>query len=112
MSLGETVTIKLTEDVKHTRRLVAHDNYFTSFRLPKNLLANGLFSVGTVRPQRKDLPQMLKVNDKLERSGSMFLTKEGVASIKRMDNKAVTLLTIAYNPAIMTSVNQTKKRWY
>lgn len=108
-NLGETVVTKLTEDVKHTGRLIAHDNYFTSFRLAKKLLASGLFSVGTVKPQRKGLPQMLKTNDKLKRGESKFLTKEGVAAIKWMDNKAVTLLTTAHNPAFMTSVHRTKK---
>ncbi|XP_035227169.1 piggyBac transposable element-derived protein 4-like [Stegodyphus dumicola] len=39
----------------------------------------------------------------------MFLAKEGVAAIKWMDNKAVTLLTTAHNSAIITSVNRTKK---
>ncbi len=41
----------------------------------------------------------------------MFLTKDGVAVIKWMGNNAITLLTTADNPAIMASVNLTK-RWY
>ncbi|XP_035230363.1 piggyBac transposable element-derived protein 4-like [Stegodyphus dumicola] len=77
--------------------------------LAKSLLISGLFSVGTVRPQRKDLPPMLKANNKLQRGESMFLTKEGVAAIKWMDKKAVTLLTTAHNSAIITSVNRTQK---
>ncbi|GBM86181.1 hypothetical protein AVEN_48192-1 [Araneus ventricosus] len=96
------------EDVKHTGR-IAHDNYFTSFSLAKNLLVSDLFSMGNVRPQRKDLPPMLKANDKLQRGESVFLTKEGVAAIKWMDKKAFTLLTTAHNPAIMTSVKWRKK---
>lgn len=87
MNVGETVVTKLTDDVKYTGRFIAHDNYFTSFRLSKNLLVSGLFSVLTVRPQRKDFPPMLKADDKLQRGESMFLTKEGVAAIKCMDNK-------------------------
>ena len=39
----------------------------------------------------------------------MFLTKESIAAIKSMVNKAVTLLTTAHKPAIMTSVNCTTK---
>ncbi|XP_035206323.1 piggyBac transposable element-derived protein 4-like [Stegodyphus dumicola] len=39
----------------------------------------------------------------------MFLAKEGVAAIKWMDRKAVTLLTTANNSAIIISVNRTKK---
>ncbi|XP_035214182.1 piggyBac transposable element-derived protein 4-like [Stegodyphus dumicola] len=95
--------------MKHTGYLIAYDNYLTSFRLAKSLLISGLFSVGTVRPQRKDLPPMLKANNKLQRGESVFLTKEGVAAIKWMDKKAVTLLTTAHNSAIITSVNRTQK---
>lgn len=73
--------------MKHTGCLIAHGNYFTSFKLAKNLLVNGLFSVRSVRLQRKELPPMLKANDKLQRGETMFLTKEGVPAIKWMDNK-------------------------
>ncbi|GFR11172.1 hypothetical protein TNCT_417331 [Trichonephila clavata] len=58
----------------------------------KNLityLANGLFSVWSMKPQRKGFPQMLKANDKLERGGSMYLNMDGVAAIQWMDNEAV-----------------------
>ena len=54
---------------------------------------------------------MLKTNDELKRGESKFLIEEGVAAIKWMDNKAVTLMTTAHNPAFI-SVNRTKKRWY
>ncbi|GFX59820.1 piggyBac transposable element-derived protein 4 [Trichonephila clavipes] len=81
LNLGKTVVTKLTEDVKHTGRLIAH-NYFSSLRL-----ANSLFSVGTVKLQRKDLLQMLKAKNKQERCESMFLTKEDVAAIKWMNDK-------------------------
>ncbi|GFU29846.1 hypothetical protein NPIL_300421 [Nephila pilipes] len=55
----------------------------------KNLLVSGLFSVESVRPQRKDLPTMLKSSslDKLQRVETRFLPKEGVVTIKWMDIK-------------------------
>ncbi|XP_035205931.1 piggyBac transposable element-derived protein 4-like [Stegodyphus dumicola] len=52
---------------------------------------------------------MLKANNKLQRGESVFLTKEGVAAIKWMDKKAVTLLTTTHNSAIITSINRTQK---
>ncbi|GFX74772.1 piggyBac transposable element-derived protein 4 [Trichonephila clavipes] len=79
---GPYAVTKLTEDVKHTGRRIAQGNSFTSLRLEKNLLVNGLLSVETVRLEKEDLPQMLKANDTLEICGSMFLTKEGVAARK------------------------------
>ena len=97
------------ENVKHTGHIIAYDDYFTYFKLAKNLLANGLFSVGNVRPQRKYVPQMQKAIEKLERDVSVFLTKEGVATVKWMDNKDITLLSTTHNSAIKTSVNRTKK---
>ena len=51
------------EDVKHTHCIIAHDNYYTSFRLAKNLLESDLISVGTVSLKRKDVLQMLKANE-------------------------------------------------
>ncbi|GFU19087.1 hypothetical protein NPIL_193661 [Nephila pilipes] len=48
--------------------------------LEKNLLVNCLFSEGIVSPQRKDLPPILKANDKLQ--------KDGYSSRNRKDRPA------------------------
>ena len=77
--------------MKHTGCLTAQNNCYTFFRLAKKLLAHGLLSMGTVKPERKDIPQMVKANEKLERDESMFLTKAGVDARKWMDNKTYSL---------------------
>ena len=41
LNLGETAATKLTKDMKHTSCLIGQVNYYTPFRLAKNLHANG-----------------------------------------------------------------------
>ncbi|GFT66647.1 protein glass [Nephila pilipes] len=102
----EIVVNKLMEDVKHTGCLIALDNYFTSFRLAKDLLVSGLFSMGTVRPKSMDLPSMLNPNDKLQRDISI---EPGICSPVSPSHpvtpQSVSASTIPYNayPQIQVS---------
>nr|CAH7733294.1 unnamed protein product [Callosobruchus chinensis] len=56
--LGEKVVIKLTSSLKNQKCLVAFDNFFTSVPLMEKLLNDGIFAVGTVRTNRRNLPDV------------------------------------------------------
>lgn len=59
-SLGENVVLDLCSIYENNKKLIVFDNFFTSLVLLKTLHERGLFAVGTVRPNRKGLPDMLK----------------------------------------------------
>ena len=86
----------------HSHRLIAFDNFFTSYQLLKTLNERGLYAVDTVRGSRKWLPDILKRNDQMERGEFMFRTKGCVAAIKWQDDKAVKY----HNPKQVTSVKR------
>jgi hypothetical protein len=59
-SLGERVVLSLCDTYIHSHRLLAFDNFFTSYQLLQTLKERGLYAVGAVRGSRKWLPDILK----------------------------------------------------
>lgn len=96
--LGERVVINLTASLKNKNCLVAFDNFFTSVELMEKLLQDGIFALGTVRTNRKNLPDIYKNKTKLQRGEFMFATKGNVSAVKWMDNKNVHVLTNYFSP--------------
>nr|CAH7762126.1 unnamed protein product [Callosobruchus chinensis] len=75
--LGEKVVIKLTSSLKNQKCLVAFDNFFTSVPLIEKLLNDGIFAVGTVRTNRKNLPDIyIKIKPKCNAANSCLKPKE------------------------------------
>ena len=56
----EKIIKDLTRKLKYKNYHVYCDNFFTSFSLFRDLLANGLYACGTVRTHRKGFPNDLK----------------------------------------------------
>ncbi|KAJ8873785.1 hypothetical protein PR048_024620 [Dryococelus australis] len=73
------------------------------------LLQNRIYSIGTVRVNRKGLPDILKTNDKLQRGGFMFSVKGPVAAMKWQDSKTGTVLPTATSPKDTTSTTWENK---
>ena len=57
LTLSQHVVTKLTSVVSQSQRIVAFDNFFTILNLMNMLHDDGLYAVGTVRSNRKGLPQ-------------------------------------------------------
>lgn len=57
--LGFNVVMKLSRELPENT-LIAFDNFFTSCNLMDALYERKIFAVGTVRINRKDLPNMMK----------------------------------------------------
>jgi len=85
-SLGERVVLSLCDTHIYSHRLIAFDNFFTSYHLLKTLKERGLYAVGTVRGSRKGLPDIVKRKDWMQRGEFMFRTKGCVTAIKWQDN--------------------------
>lgn len=107
--LGERVVLKLTEDLEGRNCLVAFDNFFTSVSLLEKLYEKQIYSVGTVRKDRAEIPEMMKRKDKLQRGEFLFETSGIVAATKWQDSKPVTLLTTAVSPKDITTVQRKNK---
>lgn len=106
----ERVVLDLCEPYFSTNRLVAFDNFFTTYKLMKTLRKNGLYSCGTVRGNRKGLPSILSdTKIKLNRGEFTFLVKSCVAAVKWQDNKAVSLLSTLHNPKDVVFIQRKQK---
>lgn len=109
-SMCEKVVLNLCQPLKHTQRLVAFDNFFTTYRLMRKMLCDGLYACGTVRGNPSGLPKVLTIKLlKLERGEFSFQTKSGAAAVRRKDNKDVTLLSTFHNPKDVVFVTRKQK---
>ncbi|CAH1961300.1 unnamed protein product [Acanthoscelides obtectus] len=102
--LGERVVINLTSSLKNKDCMVAFDNFFTSVNLMETLLKDGIYALGTVRSNRKNLPDIYKDKTKLQRGEFMFETKAKLFAIKWLDSKNVYVLTNYFCPKDTTTV--------
>ncbi|XP_051170490.1 piggyBac transposable element-derived protein 4-like [Leptopilina boulardi] len=107
--LGERVVLKLTHELEGIESLVAFDNFFTSVNVVDALCKKDIYSVGTVRTNRKGLPEIMKEKKKLQRGEYEYRTKNNIRAIKWMDSKIVTVLSSAHNPLTVTTVKRTLK---
>jgi hypothetical protein len=107
--LGERVVMDLCQPLINSKCLVAFDNFFTSDKLMRMLLNDGIYSIGTVRTDRKELPNMLKTKEKLSRGEFMFSVKGAVAATKWQDSKPVTIISTAANPKTTKLISRKNK---
>lgn len=112
-TLGEKVVLNLTTDVR-PGSLAVFDNFFSSVTLLERLYERKIYACGTVKTNRKHLPDFMKSNSKsknpksktlLTRGDYEFQTKGPVAETRWMDNKPVCMLT-AHNPKEISSVQR------
>jgi hypothetical protein len=95
--LGHSVVTKLTEHLHQTFRWVFFDNFFTSLKLLKDLLAKGLYSCGTVRTNRLGFPKDLKNHKDVRNRGDFQILQLGRTNVTAslwMDKKAVHSATL------------------
>ena len=74
-SLCERVVLNLCDTHIHSHRLIAFNNFFTSYQRLKTSNERGLYALGMVRGSRKGLPDILKRKDLMQCREFMFLTK-------------------------------------
>ncbi|XP_050049948.3 piggyBac transposable element-derived protein 4-like [Dermacentor andersoni] len=104
-SLGEHVVLSLSENVQPGTRLF-FDNYFTCTRLMETLAERSILAAGTVRTNRKDLPEELKRNNKLKKGEYLWRSKGQVTAYQWRDTKDVHLLSNFHDPTETVEVSQ------
>lgn len=110
--LGYNVVMKLCNNVS-SNTLIAFDNFFTSCNLLEDLYEKKIYSVGTVRSNRKDLPDMIKKKQpkalRLEKHNFAAVTAEPITAVKWFDTKEVAVLSTAHQPRDVMFVKRTQK---
>lgn len=104
--LGYDVVNKLTRDLTNKYYHVFFDNYFTSVKLAVDLLADGIYSCGTVRINRKGFPDDLK-KLKMRRGESKTRQKGNLTASVWQDKKPVAFLSTLSDP--MQQVDVTRR---
>jgi hypothetical protein len=107
--LGERIVIKLTEGVQNQMNIVAFDNFFTSVKLLNYLHSKGIAAVGTVRTNKKGLPEILKNGVALRKGEFQYKTKGPIVAVRWMDNKVVNFLS-SVNTHMNTTVVSRKNK--
>ena len=91
LGIGEEVVLQLTKDLERSFCTVYFDNFFNSPKLIEKLFQKGIYGIGTVRANRKQMPKM--IDDKqMKRGDCEFLFSGNTMACKWMDNRSVLLL--------------------
>lgn len=91
-SVGEKVVLELTEKEWGKQKVIYHDNYFTSIPLLEKLKTEGTYACGTIRSNRKGIPNNLVADSKLKRGQYDYrFSNLNIAYYKWKDNKIVHL---------------------
>lgn len=98
VGLGEHVVLSLIDGVEAGTQLY-FDNFFTSTRLMEALKEKNILAAGTVRPNRKDLPDEIKRNNKLQKGQYIWRAKGSITAYQWRDTKNVHVLSNFHHPS-------------
>ena len=105
--LGERVVKDLTNKIKNKNYQVYFDNYFSSINLLIDLKENGILACGTLRSNRKGLPQTQIAEKNMHRGDYESRTSyKGITWIKWKDNRSVQFLSNFHDPSVITTVGR------
>ena len=91
LGLWEEVVLQLIKDLEQLFCTAYFDNFFNSPKLIEKLFQKGIYGIGTVRANRKQMPKM--IDDKqMKRGDCEFLFSGNTMACKWMDNRSVLLL--------------------
>ena len=91
---GEEVVLQLAKDSERSFCNVYFHNFFSSPKLFEKLFQKGIYDIGTVRANRKQMPKM--IDDKqMKTGGCEFLISGKTIACKWMDNWSVLFLSSA-----------------
>jgi hypothetical protein len=78
-SFGEFITMTLSEPLCGSGRNITTDNYFTSLSLARSLLQKQMTLVGTIRLNKRELPQNVTAKQELFSSRFLFTAVDGIS---------------------------------
>ncbi|XP_016655726.1 piggyBac transposable element-derived protein 3-like [Acyrthosiphon pisum] len=108
-NLGERIVLQLTKPFWNESRIVFFDNYFTTFSLLEKLRTQQTLACGTIRQNRKGMPQNFKKDSEIPRGEFDYrFSTSGIGIFKWKDNKVVHIAS-NYHGNEITSVDRTMK---
>ena len=107
--LGEGVVLSLTEKLEGLECQIYFDNYFNSPSLQAILYGKKIFSAGTVRINRKNVPkkELIPTDKEMGRGDAVSFESNHVFFTKWLDNKAVHMVS---NFLAVEPVHEVKRR--
>ena len=111
-NLGSNIATELATPYFKSGRNVTCDNYFTDMALAETLLKNGLTMVGTVRGNKRFLPNSFKSGRQLALHDSEFAYNKNATVLKYQSKrrKSVILLSSMHDTGIVGSDQNPKKK--
>ena len=94
LGLGEEVVLQLTKDLERSFCTV-YLHFFDSTKLIEKLFQKGIYGLGTVRANRKQVPKMID-DKRMKRGDCEFLFSGNTMACKWMENRSVLLLSSAF----------------
>lgn len=106
--LGEQVVLNLLKDYENMYHHVYFDNYFSSVRLLDLLLKKKVYACGTVRANRKGLPDFFKKPKllKLEQGEFKQVQSEKITAVVWHDKRDVQVIFTNCNPLITNEISR------
>lgn len=107
--LGERVVLEMTEKYWGQNRKIYFDNYFNSLRLLEKLKVENTLACGTIRSNRKGLPNNFAQDKTMKRGNFDYrFSSSNIGAFKWKDNRSVYFAS-NFHGSDTTSVNRKQK---
>jgi hypothetical protein len=104
--LGEHVVWSLTRGLSMKFHRVYFDNFFTTPFLVEQLLADGIYCIGTLRTIRRRIPTEITRDIKMNRGDMKFLAIKSISIVRWMDRKPVLMMSNFVDPRTTTIITR------
>ena len=105
--MTHTVVLKLLEGLENRGHHVYMDNYYSSPSLFQNLRRLGFDACGTVRTNRRGVPEEIKAKLQKGEIVSKMIDND-VLALKWMDKRPVAMLTTVHDDSVVTKQRRTR----
>ena len=84
------------------------ENYYSSPALFLDLLEHNTYATGTVRPNRKNYPEILKSESKMDVGSYHFATSGDLVAVRWHDRRDVYMVSTAHNTSVEVAMKRPK----
>ena len=106
--LTYAVVLKLLEGLENKGHHLYCDNYYSSPTLFTDLRRLGFGACGTVRLNRRGLPEAIKSQSRMNKGDVQSVTENGLLSMKWMDKRAVTMISTIHEDSMVSTPRRSR----
>jgi hypothetical protein len=107
--LGSRVVKDLSSSLENKNHVLYMDNYFSNPELFDQLHQKGIYCCGTVRTNRRGMPEAIRSAKLKERGQSLTLQKGNLVATSWKDKKVVNYLSTNCDPTLTRTVHRRRK---